>query len=309
MKSKKAYMEISFSWMFAIIVGAFILFLAIFFVTKFTKTERSFHETKTAKEIGILLNPLETSFEEGKSTFLSTSTNSRIYSKCSLEGEFGYQGILLKEELYEKWTDINTTIEFKNKYIFAEEPVEGKYFYLFSKPFEFPFEVASLIYIIPKDEIYCFKDAPSEIKEEIENLNQENFIIDNCEQGNIKVCFGVSTGCQISVSLTEGRVFKGSKVYSFEENDALMYAAIFSDKELYDCQVQRLAKRAYILSKLYLDKLLLPNYQGCEQYLFQDLNQLSIQLKNFQSPSDLSSMSSVRKSLYNKNKYSTCTLW
>lgn len=309
MKNKNAYMDISFSWIFAIIVGAFILFLAIFFVTKFTKTEINLHETKTAKEIGILLNPLETSFEEGKSTFLSTSTNSRIYSRCSLDGEFGYQGILLKEEIYGKWNDVNNTIEFKNKYIFAENPAEGKYFYLFSKPFSFPFEIASLIYIIPKDKIYCFKNAPQDIQDEIENLNQDNFVIDDCEQGDIKVCFGNSAGCQISVSLTESRVFKNSEMYSFGESKALMYAAIFSDKELYECQLNRLMKRGHILSSLYLDKLLLPAYSGCEQYLFNDLNSLSIQMENYQDQSDLSPMIDTKDKLYNKNKYSSCTIW
>ena len=66
MKNKKGELQFSFAWVFAILVGAFILFLAIFGVYKFMKIQGEIQDAETAKDIGILLNPLESSFETGK---------------------------------------------------------------------------------------------------------------------------------------------------------------------------------------------------------------------------------------------------
>ena len=84
--NKKAYLQISFAWLFAIIVGAFILFLAIYGVTKLIKTEETTQEARTGKEISVLLNPLETSFETGKTTSLTLPIETRIYNKCNNYG-------------------------------------------------------------------------------------------------------------------------------------------------------------------------------------------------------------------------------
>ena len=71
MKSKKAFLQISFAWLFAIIVGMVILFLAIYASTKIIKTEQIALDVETAKEIGVLLNPLETGFETGKTNSIT----------------------------------------------------------------------------------------------------------------------------------------------------------------------------------------------------------------------------------------------
>ena len=38
---KRGYLELPFSWVFALIVGAFILFIAILLIVRITKTETS----------------------------------------------------------------------------------------------------------------------------------------------------------------------------------------------------------------------------------------------------------------------------
>ena len=91
MKNQKAYLQISFAWVFAIIAGIFILFLAIFAVTKFTKTEQTITETTTGKEIGVSLNALETGFEEGKTTFITLPVETRMRNECNNNGVFGRQ--------------------------------------------------------------------------------------------------------------------------------------------------------------------------------------------------------------------------
>ena len=66
MQSKKGFLEISFGWLFAIIVGAVILFLAIFASVKLIRVGQYETSVGTQEEIEILLNPLETGFESGR---------------------------------------------------------------------------------------------------------------------------------------------------------------------------------------------------------------------------------------------------
>ena len=117
---KKRGLQISFAWLFAIIVGAFILFLAIYFVTKYIGQQETIMDAKTSKEIGVLLNPLETSFESSKVTYLNMPVESRIYNKCSKRDTFGKQLIQVSQKSLGKWTETNIDVGFENKYLFSE---------------------------------------------------------------------------------------------------------------------------------------------------------------------------------------------
>ena len=323
MLNKKAYLQISFSWMFAIIIGAIILFLAIYFLTSFLKTGQAEQTTKTSKEIGVLLNPLETGFEQGKKSILTTSTDTRIYPSCSLYDTFGRQGIAVKEKLYNQWSEFSSEVMFRNKYVFSKEYVEGREFYLFSKPFEFPFKISSLIYLISTKESYCFISAPDEINDELSNLNFENIFIkafnqDDCSGNEINICFSSGSSCDISVDCSsndcsEGRVTKDGKTLYFY-TDALMYAAIFSDQSIYECQLKRLLKRAEILTLLYEEKLALTSFSTCQNYMVSDLTgfkgSINSYVNNEQTTSqDLTQVYSLSEAIYFKNKYSSCRLW
>lgn len=303
---KKGYLQISFAWLFAIIVGAFILFLGVYLAVKLIHTEQTIQDAKTGKEIGILLNPLETSFESGKSSSLSFPAETRIYNKCNNKGTFGRQIIQISQKSFNKWTETDIDVGFSNKYIFSEEGVEGKKFYVFSKPFYFPFKVSDLICITSASEKYCFLNAPEDIEDEISILNQDNLLVENCLTDSIKVCFENSANCDIVVDY-EGKWVKkdGDKMY-FEE-DALMYAAIFADKEVYECQVKRLMQRMNQLSLLYKDKATFVSQVGCDSNL--NLLTLSNIANSFGSSSDLSSMSSIVEDTKDKNDYGDCRLW
>ena len=98
---------------------------------------------------------------------------------------------------------------------------------------------------------------------------------------------------------------KWAKMY-FEE-DALMYAAIFADKEVYECQVKRLMQRVNQLSLLYKDKATFVSQVGCDSNL--NLLTLSNIANSFSSSSDLSSMSSIVEDIKDKNDYGDCRLW
>jgi hypothetical protein len=302
---KRGYLQISFAWLFAVIVGTFILFLAIYGVTKLIKTEQTTQDAKTGKEIGILLNPLETSFETGKTTSLTLPVETRIYNKCSNNGIFGKQIIQISQKSFNKWTETNIDVGFSNKYIFSKRYTEGKKFYIFSKPFNFPFKVSDLIYITSSLENYCFLDAPREIEDEISSLKQENLLLEDCLDNSIKVCFEPND-CEINVDYDMKYVEKrGDQIY-FEE-DALMYAAIFADKEVYECQLKRLMQRTKHLASLYKDKAVFISQTGCHSNL--NLIELSNSADSLDNSADLDSVNNIVEDIKEKNEEADCRLW
>jgi hypothetical protein len=302
----KRGIQISFAWLFAIIAGAFILFLAIYGITKFIGTEQAVTSAETGKEIGILLNPLETGFESAKTTSLSLPIESRIYNTCDTTGYFGTQSIGLSQKSFNKWVETDFDIGFYNKYLFSDEFVEGKDFYLFSKPFDFPFKIADLTYITSSKKDYCFLDPPEDIEEELTDLEQKNFFLEDCPGKSVKICFSDGSECDIEVNYNQGYVEKrGERVYF--ETDALMYAAIFSEKDVYECQVKRLMQRTDGLALLYQDKVAIISRAGCLSEL--NLLALSNAANSLSSSYSLTKMRSlIVEDLDDKNR-GVCKLW
>jgi hypothetical protein len=306
MKNKRGYLQISFAWLFAIIIGGTILFLAIFLSTKLIRTEQTSISAQTGKEIGVLLNPLETSFEVWKTTSLSLPTETRIYNKCNNNGVFGRQIIQISQKSFNKWTETDIDVGFSNKYIFSEEYVEGKNFHIFSKPFEFPFKVSDLIYMTSSSKKYCFINAPSDIKEEILVLNQKNLFAEDCSDSeSIKICFQ-GDDCDINIDSYAQYVEKNGKKLYFE-GDALMYAAVFSEPEVYECQVKRLMQRVKNLALLYKDKAnFISQKSSCQSNL--DLLKLINFADTLEDSKDLRSASFIIEEIQEQNK-GVCQLW
>jgi hypothetical protein len=319
---KKKGLQISFAWLFAIIVGAFILFLAIYGVTRLINLGQYEISTETGKQIGILLNPLETGFETGKVTSLTLARETRIYNDCDNDNSFGRQIISISQKNFGRWPEPAEGVSFRNKYIFSQDIAEGKEFYIFSKPFEFPFKVSDLIYLISSSEEYCFINAPPEIEDEILDLEPKNIVLDSldgCSDKSVKVCFVSATltdssaNCDIEVNRAGGFIEKaesnGSKRVYFG-GDALMYAGIFADSEIYECQIKRLMQRAGQLASLYKDKEILVSQQDCYSNLKQDLLLLSNSANSLTGSKDLGSdLINLVEDIKQKNENSYCKLW
>ena len=282
----KGGFEFGFVWIFAIIIGAVIIFLAIFAVTSIISTERLTQDTETGKQIGILLNPIETNLEEAKTAKITFAKETRIYNGCESFGTFGKQKISVasKSDIGNSWEDLGIPSSFNNKYLFSENITEGKNVIVLSKHFEMPFKVANLVYMWSSEDSYCFVDPPSEIKKEIGDLNQKTLVINDsvgdCPSESKKVCF--NSLCDISVyflvSHLKGEVEKtdssGNPVHY--EGLPLLYGAIFSDPGIYGCQVERLLKRTAELSDIYLNKTSYLEKKGCSSNLGLVLEQLSV---------------------------------
>jgi len=270
MTNKKG-LEFSFAWMFAIIAGAAIIFLAIYGTTKLIGSEREVSSAEVGAKLSVLLNPAETGVESAKISKIVFPVRTRIYNTCEPEGIFGAQKLSISQEsgLGKKWDEPGVAATSYNKYVFSENVVEGKEFVLFSKPFEMPFKAADMIFIWSSEKRYCFIGAPATISDEIRALGPQNInLTDNvkeCEKASVKVCFSISN-CDIDVSMSademSGSVKKGFDSVYYE--GALVYGAIFSSKDVYECQVQRLMKRTSELAGLYAAKSLYSSGKGCE---------------------------------------------
>lgn len=307
--NNKGFLEISFPWMFAIIVGIAILFFTIYGVTKLISTEETIQDVQTSKEIGILLNPLETGFEEAISNSLAFPVNTRVYNIVSDFGDFGKQTIQISQLSFNKWTPTTVDVNFENKYIFSKNPTEGKIMNIFSKSFEFPFKISDLIYITSIEDKYCFNNAPDDVEDELNNLNQENILTENCSAEHINVCFSSGQNCDIKVSYV-GKTVEKDGVKMYFESDALMYGAIFSDKNVYELQLKRLMKRLANLAQLYLEKSNFVSVRGCNSGLDTDLTLLISSAQNIKDSSDLSSINDMVEDIDRKNKAnSQCKLW
>ena len=303
-------MEISFGWLFAIIVGATVIVLAIYFSTRLINIERTTTGTETTKQIGILTNPLETGFESAKTSSFTLPLETKIYNQCdNYSGVFGEQKISLSEKSFNQWKETGMEISFENKYFFSDNEVEGKTFHVFSKQFNFPFKVADLIYLTSSLNTYCFVNSPEEVQQEISNLNQENLKVigdEECPQGSITVCFD-SGDCDVNVA--SNYVRKENKRMYFEGNIALMYAAIFSSPEVYECQVSRLMKRTSEIASLYNDKKDRLSDRGCNFDGGEELSSFSNLAKGITSSSSLNEIKTEADNLDNLNKMGECLLW
>lgn len=305
---KRGYLQISFGWLFAIIAGIAILFLAIYLSVKILDIGGTSIDAKTTKEIEILFNPLETGFETGKTTTLVLPSGNRIINQCDNYGEFGTQKLSVSQKSFNKYKETGISSEFYNKYIFSEEFIEGKKFYLSSISFDMPFKIADLIFITT--ERYCFLDMPNEIEED---FFQENIITDEeeCVDKDIKVCFSRyaldnEEECDIFVDYFEKYVEKDNERVYFE--DSLMLGAIFSPKEIYECQVKRIMQRAEKIYLLYYDK---SNFisNKCESNLGEDLIRLSNDARTFHDSRDLELVKQNSDILFEKNKWEDCLLF
>lgn len=309
---KRGFLEISFAWLFAIIAGAAIIVMAILVSTKVINVGQYATSAETQSQIGVLLNPLETSFQTGQTTAITLQTQTKIYNECDdANGIFGQQVISLSQLSLGKWSEQTQGTAFQNKYIFSSDILQGQQFLLFSKPFNFPFKVSDLIYMTPSNVTYCFVNAPQSIQDELSNLNENNLLIKNdtlsCPGTSLKVCFS-GENCDINVDYNIGTVNKNGYTINFY-SDALMYGAIFSDRDIYECQLKRLMERESQLSSLYIDKANTITQLGCSSNLNADLLQLSSMANSFTNSSTLSNLIVLTNEIQQENSITLCKLW
>jgi len=266
---KRGY-EFSFSWIFAIIIGSFILFLSIYATTQIIDLKKFEEETKAGAKIGSLVNPLTTNLEQAISATIIVPDKTTIFNNCepaTFNQPFGFQEI--STSVRQGNLDPGDSAAggapstFHDRYIFSDSALTSENeFHVLSKPFKFPFKIADLVIIWGDEEDYCFVNALPVIEGDIDALDleitMESGIPSNCPASHKTVCFNLGSPCDINVDTNSRSVTHSghAPVYyaeSFEATDkfALLYAAIFSNSTQYECQVGRLMDRAKFLAEIY----------------------------------------------------------
>ena len=320
MKNKKGF-EFSFGWLFAIIIGAVIIFLAIFATSRLINTEKVVADTEAGKQLGIILTPLEATISEGRVSRINLQKETRVYNDCDITGNFGKQGLSVstKSNVGEEWDEPGVKNMFYNKYVFSSQIVQGKSLEVFSKTIKMPFRIASLIFLWSDQEEYCFINSPSDVENEIESLETKNInltsSISSCAEESIKVCFDSNLPkCDITVSSSEKSVknnLLGSKVYYDNSFDnSLLYGAILSDPRVYECQLKRLMKRSTELSRIYLNKANVLNSRGCRfETLFGYMESYADQTSEIKSSTEILEIVQTAQLIEGENDNLICKLY
>ncbi len=307
---RKRGLEFSFAWIFAIIAGAVIIFLAIYATTNIITSTRYETDTETAAQLEVLLNPIETNLESGKLVEIGFSDETRVFPACKDEGRFGRQEIRTstRSGIGKEWGSPGGAISSNVRYIMAERQIEGRQIHVFSKPINMPYKIGDIM-IIYSDE-YCFINPREEIEDEINSLGLPGITINssvrNCPRESRKICFEErETGCEVVVY--ENTLSKDGKNIYYEEE--FIMGAIFSDPDNYECQIKRIAARASYLAEVYISKSEYLSSKGCASGLEEDLEIYSEYLDNLDSSVQLSSAYGLSNSLGRKNEALKCKLF
>ncbi len=306
---------VEFSWIFALIVGGSILFLAFFFVGQQFFQQKQLAQIQTTQTIDVLLTPFSSSgnianAQEGVIKLQKDSDLNLYCEKADNFNSLGYESLEIipldtKKTLTSSGTN-NAISEKKiyDKYIFGED-FTTKEILTFSKPFNAPWRIADMVYIFPYENTYCFYGnlMPLRIKKELISLDNSSslkhflFEVNNGEEENdytIKtdtkctknICFNHPSDITCDITIIPdsassdyllGKIEKGNGINTETTNyysDALLYASIFSDKEIYECNVQRIFSRALIQIEIYNAKNLKLQQKQCQ--IIVRLNPLSL---------------------------------
>ena len=132
----------------------------------------------------------------------------------------------------------------------------------------------------------------------------------DCLPNSKTVCF--SGNCDIFVDYSSGAIEKDGYIVSFE-GDALMYAAIFSDEEIYECELKRLMKRTRQLTSIYQSKALNLVPTGCDSTVKGDLatffGSLTDYIEGDWTSATLGVINPNRQIMDVKNRNGGCKLW
>jgi len=264
MYNKKG-IEITFSWIFAIIAGTLIF---LFFVG-FAAENMDLFGKLTAMRVSEEMNSAFTGLKTGLvSTSLSFNKEVKLQFKCIGEKKekliVGYRS---GKNLYDNL-------------VFSPEELNGNEFLLMTKSWNVPYKVDNFIFISDKNrKFFLDGDVPDGL---IDNLPDDFKVLFNTLKGNAnKIVNFVSSGskCDNTVNGNEininyqkdssdnfygticGKDSKGTSWALDFYGDAMIYAAIFGDQ--FDCLYPLMEEKFKIMRDVYLQKI--SSITGCDK--------------------------------------------
>jgi len=255
---------IEFGWIFSIIVGAVVLFLAFYFIGTHMAREGMVKETLEAQNLDAALNPFGyLSIMNATKNPLELSAKSEVEIRCDSSGAIGYDSI--KTIGTGKNAGAGIVRNVYDKYIYADiSGIQLKSMEGMAVSLKAPWRIADLIMLWPFGKKYCFTESvPEEIRDEMNRTGIQNIFIEygneSCPEESATIGISCSRGYDISICQKENYIEKNG-VKLFYYGNSLMYAAVFSEQELYNCNLNRLGKRLALQGSLYEAKA---NNTGC----------------------------------------------
>ncbi len=277
--------DFSFVWLFAIIAGSAILFLAIYGAVRWGKTSSQTQDSEIAKELTVITDSLQAGFASARKSTISSSKEIILEEYCSSDS-FGSSeiSVMTLDRASKEFESFGVSVKTTNKYLFVSDKA-GKKFNVFSVPIEFAFKIADAIIIDAQE--YCFIGMEDE--SQLEDIRAGLGILGekalfgsmNCTENSIRVCFGVGGDCDVIVrpdcsnsyvcenAYEVGTVEKDGTRVSYVGN--LVYPAIFASEEGYLCNLRRLLYRQSILANLYNQKISSFSSRSCSSSVGPDL--------------------------------------
>jgi hypothetical protein len=258
---------VSFSWLFSLIVGAVIIFLAVYASRSLVQTERQAQESGASVAFTNLFTPLRTggseSFIPRAITFpqpalitlrcTPTGMGVRVRFQDSLAGESdAYQSVV------------------RDSFISGNTTIQGKRVFSLVLPLRMPYLIGDVILLWSEPQ--CFVDAPEDMRSLFEMATNETITFANtlasCPRGSRKLCFaGASSPQRCDV-----RVDRIGQTITYENGtpknyyDSLLAPALFSTPALYECMLEQMGKETARLAEQYRAKSVLiqsGTLQGC----------------------------------------------
>ena len=224
---------VQFNWIFVIIAGGLILLFFMFFTAKYYELYNLKIGSETARGLD--------------QVFLSAKSTSQ-YKNFSLEGnkfDLNFEcGFFVLNGDYRQQVDyvvFGTDVEYTDKLL------------VWSREFKKPFNVDNVVYVLdPRKKIYVegslsfLQGLPDELKI-VDNVNDADSLVffDSCPtgyEGKKKVC------------VVNNQILFDGQIYSYYD-DALVYAALVSDVNTFECATERLEKKWSNLFKIYSRKI------------------------------------------------------
>lgn len=311
--NKKA--QFDFVWIFALIAGGAILALAIFGAMKAGDTQRYQSDTETAKSLSSIIDKIQSGFSMGDYGKVTFRQETRINNLCLDDNYFGKNELSLatRSNVGEEWNLVAGASSLHDKYIFSKTNLIGEEYYIFSLPYSFPYKTSEITILITDK--YCLLNPPKELEEFSLRAAYPFLEVNNCSENSKKVCFGTSN-CDISVyglctsncesPYDMGKIIKNGQEMKYAEN--LMWAAIFSDKGIYDCNVNRLLYRTGKIGEILVEKADLMDARNCNTNLKADTYLFSTKAIN-SSVDELFTLYDMSKNLKRMNEREICGLW
>ena len=241
-------MKAQFNWIFILVAGAILLIFFVSFAFKY----KALQEEKLNIEILVNLDRSLTNLQSSPFTTIDEI-------KLPVELEVSCNNLIVNDKKY-----VN------NNFLFSPNKLKNKMLILY-KQFSMPFKITEFYYLISPDKKFflVYNPGNSLAEQYIDNLIKdlpEKFkanVVKATNAGNGKNIYFYNANVNATkIIVMQNKVNIITSLNTYEDvNEELIYAAVFSDN--FDCNYNKLNKKANNIAKLYYEKAVLLQNSRC----------------------------------------------